>query len=187
MRLKPLVVSAACVLLAAGCAPESMATHAVLARHSAPSVLTPTADAAGAAEEAAKAEVQLGSLSSAPGSQWRDLHLDDVAFSDADQLDAVSPSFRSYAEQAMSAADTDGCTVLGLGVMSVHPAGYVVGSLSTDCGGGQAIWVENGDGSTWKVAMVLQAPPLCTELMSIGLPAGVGLLCDGGSGELSEY
>ena len=31
---------------------------------------------------------------------------------------------------------------LGLSVMSVHPNGFVLGSISTDCGGGQAIWVD---------------------------------------------
>lgn len=123
----------------------------------------------------------------AVGSRWEDVHLDSLAYSEADQLIAVSASFRDYAAAAMTAADTDGCTVLGLSVMSKHPDGYVVGTLSTDCGGGQAIWVEDRPASTWRVAKVLQAVPLCVELEMIGLPGGVGLLCDDGAGGLSPY
>ena len=118
-------------------------------------------------------------------SGWRDLNLDQVAYSDAWQLAEVSPSFRDYAVGAMSAANTDGCTVLGLSIMSVHPDGYVVGSLSTDCGGGQAIWRE-GDRGTWEVAMLLQAAPQCHELAAISLPKGVGLVCEA-DGTLSSY
>lgn len=118
-------------------------------------------------------------------SQWRDVNLDSIAYSDAHKLEQVSPSFRDYAQQAMTAADTDGCTVLGLSVLSMHPDAYVVGSVSTDCGGGQAIWVEKHDG--WKVATVLQGLPLCSDLSAIGLPTGVGLLCDNGGGGLSEF
>lgn len=122
----------------------------------------------------------------APDSRWRDVSVPDVAYSQVGALLKVSPSFRDYAEQAMSAPDTDGCTVLSIGVMSDHPAGFVVGSISTDCGGGQAIWAEQDDGK-WRCLMVLQAPPLCPDLVSIGLPGGVGLLCDDGHGQLSEY
>lgn len=249
MRLNLLTVPAVAALAVAGCAPESMASHAVPAQHAPPSAITstmspgpsPSADEATAgdaadeevmvqmeAEESPTPEPVVTPTSAPPtpapatvaaqdpapsvqpvsakpepsqaaprpaasvtptapaaGSQWRDVNLDNLTYSDADQLTAVSPSFRDYAVQAMSAADTDGCTVLGLSVLSVHPAGFVVGSVSTDCGGGQAIWAEHDE--QWKVAMVLQAPPLCTELSSIGLPAGVGLLCDDGAAKLSEY
>lgn len=252
MRRSLLAVSAAILVATAGCAPESMATHAVPAQHAPPSALTPsispspsvTPTEAAAAAQAEPVEVQLNvddeessptpspspsaaaptvlataetepvptvTPTQAPvtpsaqptpakprpaatvtptaptaGSQWRDVNLDNLTYSDAGRLTTVSPSFRDYAVQAMSAADTDGCTVLGLSVLSVHPDGFVVGSVSTDCGGGQAIWAANGD-EQWKVAMVLQAAPLCTELSSIGLPAGVGLLCDDGAANLSEY
>jgi len=75
----------------------------------------------------------------------------------------------------MSAPDADGCTTTNVSVMSVHPSGFVLGSESSDCGGGQVIWADQGGG--WERLFVMQAPPLCEELQSAQVPTGVGLQC----------
>ncbi|GAA4890684.1 hypothetical protein GCM10025789_04030 [Tessaracoccus lubricantis] len=210
------------LLLLPGCAPETMVTTAAQARHTAPSLVTPTspepsavgeagepveyqaaadmveaqakeaqarAEVVARAEELAADTAMAGARPSGfePTNGWVDLHIHNVAYSEVSRLDDASASFGDYAEAAMQGAGTDGCTVLGISVMSTHPDGYILGTISTDCGGGQAVWVEDQETGQWRLAKVIEAAPECAEFTSLRLPRGVGLLCSGDSGEFSEY
>lgn len=107
--------------------------------------------------------------------EWKDVESQASSADEAQSLAGVPKSFRTYVAAAMSSPDTDGCTTTNVSVMSVHPSGFVLGSESSDCGGGQVIWAEQGGG--WQRLFVMQAPPLCEELESASVPPGVGLQC----------
>lgn len=109
---------------------------------------------------------------------WKDVESEATSADSVGSLVGVPESFRTYAAGLFSGPDADGCSTLYIGVMSVHPAGFVLGSVGGDCGGGQAIWANRA--GVWEEAVVLQAEPLCSELSSAGVPTGVGLQCDEG-------
>lgn len=90
-------------------------------------------------------------------------------------LAGVPDGFRAYVAKALNGPDQDGCTTFEVGVTSVHPAGFVLGIESSDCGGGQAIW--GGQGGGWERLFLLQSMPLCEEFESAGIPAGIGIQC----------
>lgn len=193
MRVLLLAAPVAALLLAAGCAPEPFVT-ALPAAHIAPTQATPSTEpsvAMGSTVEfsSSNAEVAAQGAAYEPTNGWVETPIEDIAFSEAHRLDAVSPSFRSFVEESMSSTDTDGCTVLGISVMSTHPDGFVLGSVSTDCGGGQAIWSEHltDPHKGWSLEMMLQSAPACADLKAIGLPAGVGLVCSEAAGHYSEF
>ncbi|MCG6568215.1 hypothetical protein [Tessaracoccus sp. ZS01] len=215
MRAAWFAAPAAALLLLPACAPDSMVSSAVSARQLAPRfgvaedaaadelpaevvAAEKQADAVAEAEEAmSRAAVRTSELTSVqsaaagPGFQptngWEDHHIHNVAYSQLDLLEEASPTFRDYAENAMTSAGTDGCTVLGLSVMSKHPDGFILGTISTDCGGGQAIWGEDGETHQWHLLTVLQATPDCAELTGLELPTGVGLVCNDDQGKLETY
>lgn len=111
----------------------------------------------------------------AASGEWKDVESSATSADQAAALAGVSDSFRAYVAAALSGPDQDGCTASEIGVTSVHPAGFVLGTESGDCGGGQVIWGEQGGG--WDRLFLLQAMPLCEELESAGIPAGIGIQC----------
>ncbi|MBB1484068.1 hypothetical protein H5392_09370 [Tessaracoccus sp. MC1865] len=215
MRATWFAAPAAALLLLPACAPDSMVSSAVSARQLAPSFGVPKdaadeelpeevvaaekqAEAAAEVDEvmsrAAARSSELTSMQSAgagpdfqPTNGWEDRHIHNVAYSQLHLLEEASPAFRDYAENAMTSAGTDGCTVLGLSVMSKHQDGFILGTISTDCGGGQAIWGEDGETRQWHLLTVLQATPDCAELTGLELPTGVGLVCNDDQGKLAVY
>lgn len=111
----------------------------------------------------------------AASGEWKDVESSATSAEQAAALAGVSDSFRSYVAKALSGPDQDGCTASEIGVASVHPAGFVLGTEAGDCGGGQVIWGQQGGG--WERLFLLQAMPLCEELESAGIPAGIGIQC----------
>lgn len=187
MRKTVIAVPSALLLVALGCAPEPLPNRAIPAEVAQVSAMTPTSGPTQTTEQR-NISHEAAPAPSTPEvhSLWMVLDLDHVTYSDADQLAAVSPSFRDFAVRSMSASDTDGCTVLGLSVSRSHPDGFVVGSVSTDCGGRRVVWAENDEGA-WKAAKMFEEPPLCSGLSHIGLPPGSGLSCEDDAGSLGEH
>lgn len=106
---------------------------------------------------------------------WRDAGSEATSADAAASLAGVPDSFRSYVASIMGGADSDGCTTNYVGVQSVHPDGFIIGTEGSDCGGGQTIWAESG--GSWNRLFILQSAPLCEELASAGVPTGGGLQC----------
>lgn len=139
-----------------------------------PSSATPTPATTGTPSAASPTP----SASVASG-RWRDVESEASTPAAVKRLAGVPESFKTYVAAQMSGPDADGCTTTYVGVMSVHPSGFVLGSEASDCGGGQVVWKQVG--GSWERAVTLQAVPECSQLSGPGIPEGIGLQCTDGT------
>lgn len=159
-----IAASTAALLGGTGCASADLADVVSGSQALAPALASAVAEDVALDEVAELAQSALD-ISNVPTNGWTVLGIDGVAYSDVHRLDAADAAFRAHVEDAMEGAGTEGCTLLEVSVMAHHPDGYLLGSMSTDCGGGPALWAET-DGE-WKLELGLVEPPACTELLSL--------------------